>query len=69
MTTRLAHMPGRPPALGSVAAPEAETKSDCCHYWVIETPNGANSRGVCRFCKAEKEFINSYLDFRQQQRA
>ena len=34
----------------------------CIHRWVIETPNGAMSRGTCRNCGAEKEFPNSAED-------
>jgi hypothetical protein len=41
------------------SAPEAPV---CIHRWVIETPNGAMSRGVCRHCGAEKEFPNSAED-------
>lgn len=34
-------------------------RAKCCHYWVIETPNGSNSRGICKFCKEERLFNNS----------
>ena len=38
-------------------APEAPNgRGNCCHYWIIETPEGATSKGVCQFCGAEKEF-------------
>jgi len=38
-------------------APEEPTcKGKCCHYWIIETPEGPTSKGVCQFCGAEKEF-------------
>ena len=30
----------------------------CRHYWVIESPKGPTSRGVCKLCGAEKEFNN-----------
>lgn len=36
---------------------------DQAHYWVIETPNGAWSQGVCKNCGAEKKFRNSTKDF------
>ena len=42
-------------------APEVEGKVKCSHYWVIESPNGAHSKGVCRFCNEEREFVNSFL--------
>ena len=45
------------------AAPEKPiTKDTCCHYWLIESANGPTSRGVCKFCGAEKQFNNSLLD-------
>ena len=34
----------------------------CIHRWVIESPNGAMSHGICRHCGAEKEFPNSAGD-------
>ncbi len=42
--------------------PVAEVK--CHHYWVIESPKGPTSRGVCKFCGAEKEFKNYVPDSR-----
>jgi len=30
----------------------------CIHYWILETPQGPTSKGVCKFCQAEKEFDN-----------
>ncbi len=30
----------------------------CVHYWVIETPSGPTSTGVCKYCGVEKEFKN-----------
>ena len=35
----------------------------CIHYWLIESATGHKSRGVCKFCGAEKEFLNSAPDF------
>jgi len=29
------------------------------HHWIIEPPAGPTSKGVCRFCGAEREFANS----------
>jgi hypothetical protein len=34
----------------------------CVHRWVIESPNGETSRGVCRYCGAEKDFPNAAED-------
>ena len=49
-----------------IKAPEADTpdtKPSCAHHWVIATPNGETSRGVCKVCGTEKEFPNSAEDW------
>jgi len=28
----------------------------CPHYWIIESPKGPTSKGVCKFCGEEREF-------------
>ena len=33
--------------------------STCCHYWLIDKPNGPFSHGVCKYCHEEKDFSNS----------
>ena len=38
-------------------------KDECCHYWILEMANGPTSKGVCKFCGAEREFLNSLPDF------
>jgi hypothetical protein len=38
---------------------EATAGSGCRHHWLIESPHGATSLGVCKLCGAEKEFRNS----------
>ncbi len=42
-------------------------ESNCRHYWVIEDAGGPTSRGVCKFCGAEKEFLNSWPDSRSKE--
>ena len=32
--------------------------TDCAHHWDIAAPDGPTSSGVCRNCKASKEFAN-----------
>jgi hypothetical protein len=32
----------------------------CRHYWHIETASGPTSRGVCKICGEEREFLNSW---------
>ena len=33
-------------------------KVGCAHYWIIESPQGPISRGVCKYCGAISEFSN-----------
>lgn len=44
------------------------SESECRHYWMIEDARGSTSRGVCKFCGAEKEFSNSWPDFTAMKR-
>ena len=37
--------------------------SECKHFWKIESSNSASSVGVCKYCGAEKEFLNALPDF------
>lgn len=32
----------------------------CRHYWHIEAASGPKSRGVCKICGEEREFLNSW---------
>ncbi len=34
----------------------------CIHRWLIATPNGVTSRGVCKRCGTEREFSNAGRD-------
>jgi hypothetical protein len=36
-----------------------EVTSNCIHHWILETPSGPTSRGVCKLCGEEKDFPNS----------
>ena len=44
------------------AAPVAERDvlevSVCMHQWMIDSPNGPSSRGVCLLCGSERDFPN-----------
>lgn len=42
------------------------TNPNHSHHWIIETANGPNSEGVCKFCHAHRDFPNWLpgLDFR-----
>ena len=37
----------------------------CCHYWIIEPPNGPMALGVCRNCGEVRQFNNSWPDMRR----
>lgn len=39
---------------------EPVKKEECRHYWVIESPSGLVSKGICKFCGAERDFFNSF---------
>jgi hypothetical protein len=42
---------------------EVSTESRCRHHWLIESPRGPTSMGICKLCGAQKEFRNSASDF------
>lgn len=37
----------------------AQEPLGCRHHWVIDTPNGPTSQGVCKLCGAQQQFQNS----------
>lgn len=43
------------------ATPEEGVASEpqCRHHWLIESPHGATSQGVCKLCGAIREFRNA----------
>ena len=41
---------------------ERPAESHCIHHWLIETPDGPVSKGICKYCKAEKYFNNELHD-------
>lgn len=47
---------------GIAEAPVKRRTSRCQHRWVIETPHGATSRGLCKRCGATKRFPNAAED-------
>lgn len=44
-------------------AEEPRAEAECCHHWIIESPKGPTSKGVCKYCGAEREFFNYWDDF------
>ena len=49
-------------AMDNLSIGEQESASDCTHYWVIESPRGPVSNGVCKLCNEEREFRNSFAN-------
>jgi len=41
---------------------EATKRSGCRHHWLIESPQGPTSMGICKLCGSQKEFRNSASD-------
>ena len=35
-----------------------QVQSECCHYWVIDFPNGIDSKGRCKLCGEKRTFRN-----------
>ena len=38
-----------------------EAEQSCEHYWIIESPDGPTSAGVCKVCGETRDFAN-YLE-------
>ena len=45
------------PIIGIVKKEETQT---CVHHWIIESPDGPVSKGLCQKCGEEKEFQNYF---------
>lgn len=41
---------------------KAVTRGECRHYWLIESPTGRTSKGVCKSCGVERVFKNYFRD-------
>jgi hypothetical protein len=39
------------------------TEKSCAHFWMIEAPNGPESKGICKHCGVTKEFFNAFPEF------
>lgn len=39
-------------------APKQEEEASCTHHWVIDSPTGPTSVGVCKHCGTKREFTN-----------
>jgi hypothetical protein len=41
----------------------APSAPNCRHHWIIDSPQGATSKGVCKLCGAKRDFPNSAQDY------
>ncbi|MDA1348499.1 MAG: hypothetical protein O3A47_06480 [Chloroflexi bacterium] len=41
-----------------ILGPEVLDVNVCQHHWVIDKPSGPTSRGLCRNCSEERDFLN-----------
>ncbi len=37
-------------------------KKKCVHFWIIESPDGRTSRGICKYCGTINDFSNDWHD-------
>lgn len=44
---------------GITLSNEEKIGSECTHTWMIDSPNGPTSVGVCKLCGVRNEFKNS----------
>jgi hypothetical protein len=40
----------------TLASSDIEAGKPCTHHWLLESPRGDTSRGVCKYCGEEREF-------------
>ena len=43
----------------SFGFPAGLSQVECAHFWLIDSPNGPTSAGVCKICGEAREFRNS----------
>jgi hypothetical protein len=46
-----------------IESTETRTEPTCVHHWIIDSPAGASSMGVCKVCGERREFQNYSGDF------
>lgn len=49
-------------AVSSNRTSYARSAAQCRHHWVIETPNGATSLGICKRCGRRRRYPNAAYD-------
>ena len=51
--------------MGKIAAPKKiKSSKTCIHYWIVEPANAPTSRGICKYCGCERQFMNSFEKLR-----
>ena len=45
----------------NILKPQTKQKQ-CVHHWIIESPDGPTSFGICKKCGLVKEFLNNWQD-------
>ena len=50
---------GAVPSRGNAERLNDFITNNCAHHWVIDSPNGPTSEGVCQRCGEKREFTNS----------
>lgn len=58
LTCRLAHAAPSPEVVLPTNA-NAAAQQECAHHWMIETPSGESSQGICKHCGSTRRFFNS----------
>ena len=43
------------------AVAEKPAATGCRHHWIVETPNGPVSKGVCKLCGEKRDFENIFF--------
>ena len=33
--------------------------TSCVHHWMIDSPSGTTSKGICKYCQSQRDFYNS----------
>ncbi len=39
-------------------AERPKAAAECRHHWVIDSATGPTSKGICKYCGSEREFLN-----------
>ena len=47
----------------NAVAEKPVTTATCRHHWIIETPTGPVSKGVCKLCGEERDFENIFYGY------